>query len=186
MTKVSYDFSAMDFSRVAVIGSAGSGKTTFSKSLGNLFGKDVIHLDKILWGQNWVELTHQEHVKILEPIVNEPSWIIDGLWAKTLEMRYKNATLVIFLNYKPTLCAWRAFCRSIKHTGKQRDDLALGCVEKVNFPFYRYILNFRKNSLPKIKAMQQTYPDVPVVCFATPKQTQAFLNQLEKHLLDNK
>ncbi len=177
-----YDFNSMDFSRVAIIGSAGSGKTTFTKTLGRLFNRDVVHLDKILWGQNWTELTNQQHLQILEPIVAQQSWIIDGLWAKTLDVRYKNATLVIFLDYKPTLCAWRAFWRSVKHGGKQRDDLALGCVEKVNFGFYKYILNFRKNSLPKIQQAQQNYPNVPIVSFKNPRQTQRFLQQLKQHL----
>ena len=185
MTNKTYDFSAMDFSRVCVIGSAGSGKTTFSKALGQMLDRDITHLDKILWGENWMELTHQQHVDILAPVVENPTWIIDGLWCKTLEMRYKRATLVIFLNYKPTLCAWRAFCRSVKNTGKQRDDLALGCVEKVNFPFYKYILNFRKNSLPKIVDIQQRYPNVQLVNLCSPTQTQQFIAQLKDYLVAN-
>ena len=186
MTKLTFDFSAMDFSRVCVIGSAGSGKTTFTKTFGNLLGRDVTHLDKILWGENWTELTVDEQKANLAPVVAQENWIIDGLWPKTLEMRYSKATLVIFLDYTRILCAWRAFTRALKHKGKQRDDLALGCVEKVNPSFYKYILTFNKHSLPKIKAMQQSYPNVPVVSFKNPKQTQAFLTQLEKHLCGNK
>ena len=92
MTKPAYDFSQMDFSRVCVIGSAGSGKTTFCKALGNLLGRQVTHLDKILWGENWTELTREQQVQILTSVVETDQWIIDGLWASTLEMRYKRAT----------------------------------------------------------------------------------------------
>lgn len=182
MSKPVFDFSQMDFSRVAIIGSAGSGKTTLAKQLGTLFDRPVTHLDKILWGENWTELTHEQRLQILQPIVDLSQWIIDGTWAKTLEYRYKRATLVIFLDYKPTFCAWRAFRRSLKHKGIQRDDLAEGCIEKINFGFYRYILNFRKNTLPRIKNMQQTYPDVPVLCLKTTKQTKAFLSALQSFL----
>lgn len=182
MTKHTYDFSQMDFSRVAIIGSAGSGKTTFAKSLGNLLNRPVTHLDKILWGENWTELTHEQRLEILAPIVDLPQWIIDGTWANTLECRYKRATLVIFLNHKPLSCAMRAFRRSLKYKGIQRDDLADGCIERVNFGFYRYILNFRKNTLPRIKNMQQTYPNVPVISLKTTKQNKAFLSALQNFL----
>jgi adenylate kinase family enzyme len=182
MTKPAYDFSQMDFSRVCVIGSAGSGKTTFCKALGNLLGRQVTHLDKILWGENWTELTREQQVQILTSVVETDQWIIDGLWASTLEMRYKRATVVIFLNYKPTLCAWRAFTRAIKHKGKQRDDLATGCIEKIDFSFYNYILKFRKHSLPKIQQLQHDYPTVPVVCLNTPNQTQQFVEQLQVYI----
>ena len=182
MTKLQYDFSTMDFSRVAVVGSAGSGKTTFSKAVANLFNRQVTHLDKILWGPNWTELTNEQHVQILEPIVNQPSWIIDGMWSKTLNMRYKNATLVIFLDYKPALCAWRAFWRSVKHGGKQRDDLADGCLERIDPNFYKYILNFRKGCRLKVVQAQQDHPNVPIVIFTHPKQAQAFLKQLQAHI----
>ncbi len=182
MKKLTYNFSQMDFSRVAIIGSAGSGKTTFSRQLAEMFCRDVTHLDRILWGENWTELTHEQRLEILAPIVDLPQWIIDGTWANTLECRYKRATLVIFLNYKPLFCAMRAFRRSLKYKGVQRDDLAEGCIERINFGFYRYILNFRKNTLPRIKNMQQTYPNVPVISLKTTKQTKAFLTALQNFL----
>lgn len=185
MTKHVFDFPTMDFSRVAIIGSAGSGKTTFAKTLGKLLDRQPTHLDKILWGENWTELTNEQHVQILEPIVNAPTWIIDGMWSKTLDMRYKNATLVVFLDYKPALCAWRAFWRSVKHGGKQRDDLATGCVERVDPQFYKYILNFRKGCRLKVVQAQQDYPNVPIISFKNPKQTKAFLTQLQEYLNRN-
>lgn len=182
MTKLTHDFSQMNFDRVAIIGSAGSGKTTFAKTLGSLLGRQVVHLDKILWGENWTQLTHEQHLQILEPIVQGNQWIIDGMWAKTLELRFKNATLVVFLDYKPSLCAWRAFSRSLKNGGKQRDDLATGCVEKIDFSFYNYILKFRKHSLPKIKQLQLDYPSVQVISLKNPKQTQQFVEQLQAYV----
>ena len=185
MTKSIYDFSTLDFSRIAVIGSAGSGKTTLSKNVGKLLNRPVTHLDKILLGENWTDLPHEQHVQILQPIVEQPTWIIDGMWSKTLQMRYQRATLVLFLDYKPALCAWRAFTRSLKFNGKQRDDLAPGCVDKINLDFYKYILNFRKGCRLKVVQAQKDYPNVPVICFTKPKQARQFLSQLEQYLNNN-
>ena len=182
MTKHIYDFPQLDFSRVCVIGSAGSGKTTFSKKIGNLIGITPTHLDKILLGENWTDLTHEQHVQILKPIVDKPTWLIDGMWSKTLDMRYKNATLVLFLDYKPAVCAWRAMTRSLKHMGKQRDDLAPGCKDKLDLKFYKYILGFRKGCRLKVLQAMQDHPSVPIIAFTKPKQAQEFFKQLEEYL----
>ena len=52
-TKMQVDISELDFSRVSVIGCPGSGKTTFTNELGAILGREVVHLDKLLWGANW-------------------------------------------------------------------------------------------------------------------------------------
>ena len=40
--------------RIVVIGSAGSGKSTLSQKLGQIYSLPVVHLDKYYWKPNWV------------------------------------------------------------------------------------------------------------------------------------
>ncbi len=182
MKKQQYDFSSYDFSRIAVIGCAGSGKTTFSKSIGKLLCQEVTHLDKILWGENWTELSMDQKLAIQSEATAKPHWIIDGMWCSTLPTRYPHATLVIFLDYKISLCLWRAIKRSIKHHGKQRDDLALGCVEKLDWSFYKYIANFNKHTRKTIESCANDNPQIPMIKLKSPKQTKIFLQQLQDFL----
>ena len=46
--------------RVLVIGGNGSGKSTFSKKLGEKTGRPVVHLDKIFWRGNWEYISREE------------------------------------------------------------------------------------------------------------------------------
>jgi len=41
--------------KIAVIGSGGSGKSTFSRKLGNILNLPVYHLDTVYWNPGWIE-----------------------------------------------------------------------------------------------------------------------------------
>ena len=119
------DFSALDFSRVAVIGCPGSGKTTFAKSMGAIMSRQVWHLDKVLWNPNWEMLPYDKRKAIHDGLISNSEWIIDGMWRSHLTDRFGRATLVIFLDYKRRVSYFRALKRRIKYRGKQRDDIAM-------------------------------------------------------------
>lgn len=183
MTK-KIDFSALDFSRVCVIGCPGSGKTTFSNNLGNLLGKQVVHLDSILWAENWQLRPEEQRLQIHDDVVSGQSWIVDGMWASYLQQRVQRSSLVIFLDYKRLLCFCRAFFRQVKYRGKQRSDLANGCIEKVDKEFLRYVWDFHKQSIPRVKDVLKQNANVCQVTFTTPRQAKVFLKQLAKYKKD--
>lgn len=174
------DFSALDFSRVAVIGCPGSGKTTFAKSIGEILNRTVIHLDKVLWGANWQMLPYGERKIIHDKIVCSDVWLIDGMWKSHLNERLDRATLVIFLDYKRCVSMCRAINRRIKYRGKQRDDIADGCLEKLDNYFLHYIWTFRRVVRPIILKEFANRPNLSVVTLATPKQTDSFLYNLKQ------
>lgn len=177
-----YDLSALDFARVAVIGCPGSGKTTFARSLGELLSREVIHLDKVLWGANWQMLPYDERQVIHGNLISADSWLIDGMWKSHLTERLDKATLVIFLDYKRSVSFNRAIKRRIKYRGKQRDDIADGCLEKLDSYFLRYIWTFRRRVRPYIHSVLAARPSLNVVTLSTPKQTQRFLDTLKQHV----
>ena len=64
--------------RVAVIGSGGSGKSTFSRALGEITGLPVVHLDKLHWHPNWVGTPPDEWEQVVRREIEKPDWIMDG------------------------------------------------------------------------------------------------------------
>jgi adenylate kinase family enzyme len=40
--------------RVLVLGSSGSGKSTFARKLGEITGLPVVHIDQLFWEPGWV------------------------------------------------------------------------------------------------------------------------------------
>lgn len=175
------DVAKLNFSRVAIIGCPGSGKTTLSKALQSILGREVVHLDKVLWKENWQMIEYEKRVEIHNGIIAGDSWVIDGMWRSHLPERISRATLVIFLDYKRGVCFRRAILRRLKFAGKQRDDIANGCLEKLDGYFLKYIWNFRKNVRPLILQLLQEHPEVQVVTLKNPKQTKTFQTQLSEY-----
>lgn len=171
-----------DFSRIAVVGCPGSGKTTFSNKLGKVLNRSVLHLDKLLWNPNWQMLPYDQRKTIHDKLVAQENWIIDGMWRSHLADRYSRATLVVFLDYSRRTCIRRAILRRIKYSGKQREDIAQGCLEKLDGYFLKYIWNFNKSVRPLILQLAQRSQTVCTITLTSPKAAKYFLKELEKFL----
>lgn len=173
------DVSAYDLTRIAVIGCPGSGKTTLSNKLGKILCRKVIHLDKVLWNPNWEMLPYDERKIIHDNLIAADNWLIDGMWRSHLVDRIERATTVIFLDYKRRVSFFRALKRRIKYAGKQRDDIAEGCLEKSDLYFTRYIWNFHKNVRPLIYSLAESHPQVKMIVLSTPKAAKQFVRRLQ-------
>lgn len=181
MKDVSWNFSELNFARVAIIGCPGSGKTTFSNQLQRILDREVVHLDKLLWQPNWQLPEFDTRAKIHAELIAKEQWIIDGMWKSHLTERVSRATLVIYLDYKRSLCLKRVLARRIKNNGKQREDIAEGCLEKLDSEFLKFVWNFNKVTRPQILQLVEQNA-VQTVVLNNPKQTQAFQLQLERFL----
>ncbi|MCM1533647.1 MAG: AAA family ATPase [Corallococcus sp.] len=185
-TKSQFDFSALNFSRVAVIGCPGSGKTTFARRLGEILSREVIHLDRVLWNSGWQMLPYDERAVIHDNLIAREEWIIDGMWKSHLPSRFEKATCVIFLDYPRRISFSRALKRRIKYSGKQRDDIADGCTEKLDGYFVKYIWTFNKKVRPLILELKENNPLITVETMRRPKETETFLKELEQYIAESK
>lgn len=81
--------------RIAIWGPPGSGKTTFSRKLGQQLKINVIHSDTIFQGQS----IHDSNIKQkTKAILQQSTWIIDGNFGELRIEVLKSAELVIILN----------------------------------------------------------------------------------------
>ena len=114
--------------RILIIGCAGSGKSTFAKKLHTLIDCELIHLDRIFWKPGWVRTPKNEWRKMQNELVTKESWIIDGNYHNTMDIRLSRADTVIFFDFPRILCLWNALKRSFKgHIfNAKRDDMADG------------------------------------------------------------
>jgi len=136
--------------RVLVIGSGGSGKSTFAKRLGELLDIDVKHLDGFYWRAGWQEPSKEEWLDKVKELASEDSWIMDGNFGGTLELRIQHCDTIIFLDLPRLLCLWRIAKRRLIYRGRSRPDMAEGCHEKLDWEFVRWVWNYRHRSRPKI------------------------------------
>lgn len=182
---IKFCFDGVDFSRVAIIGSPGSGKTTLSVQLADLLGMQPVHLDKLLWQKGWVLLPAEQRKQTHDNLIAQQQWLIDGMWGSLVADRYDRATVVIHLDYNPLLCLYRAYKRCVRSNGQTRFDMADGCPDKMDKEFVRYILGFRRNMGKKLRLLEQSHSDVVLFKMRTPAQTKRFLQQLQNYIAAN-
>jgi adenylate kinase family enzyme len=143
--------------RVAIIGSPGAGKSTFARKLGERLHIPVIHLDKLYWQPGWVEPDPKCWRETLTCALNAKSWIMDGHYGSTLDLRLGAADTVILLEFSRALCLWRVFIRVLRTYGRNRADMGPGCYEKVDWEFIKFIWNFNRDYLPLAKEKLQRF-----------------------------
>jgi adenylate kinase family enzyme len=136
--------------KILVIGSGGAGKSTFARRLSKILDLEIIHLDALYWQSGWVEMPKPEWKHLVQELVKRDSWIMDGNYSGTLELRMQACDTVIFLDLPPHICLWRIFKRSIRYRNRRRPDMAEGCPERLSFEFISWVWNYRNRSRPKV------------------------------------
>ena len=163
--------SLQSYPRIAIIGSPGSGKSTLAREIAEKTGHPLIPLDYYYWQPGWIPTPKDEFIARQHEWVQGERWIIDGNYKGTLELRFAAADLVIFLDLPRWLCALRV----IKRHGTKRPDMRPDVVESSIFSkdfaqFFGFIWRFKKDTMPKILALHEKYPDVEFVRLRTQKQ----------------
>src|SRR3972149_6557192 len=104
--------------RVLVTGMAGSGKSTFSRSLAAKTGLPGIHLDLHFWKPGWVAPSGLAGREKQSGLLAGDGWIADGNYHETLDLRLERADTVVFLDTPWWVCAGRAFLRGFRMPGE--------------------------------------------------------------------
>jgi len=110
--------------RVLVIGMAGSGKSTFSRSLSGRTGVPTVHLDVHSWKPGWVRPSEDEWRETQRSLLAGDAWIADGNDPETLDLRLERADTVVILETPWWICAARALARGLR---KPVGELPEGC-----------------------------------------------------------
>src|SRR5947209_5630928 len=109
--------------KIVIMGSSGAGKTTLAKELGPILKiKKVIHLDRLFWQRGWKGKTRDTRIDILQGLVREKQWIIEGNYFSVSELHLNEADTIIFLDTSPLCCLWRLMKRHRESRRRSRRD----------------------------------------------------------------
>jgi adenylate kinase family enzyme len=166
--------------KITVIGSGGSGKTTFSVKLGECLSVPVYHLDAFYWKPGWVKTPNDEWDSLQKDLVRKDEWIIDGNYERTLDIRLNASDTVIFFDISPWICLYRVVKRYVKYRGKTRPDLNERCPESLDLEFLRWILDFRKTKRPEIlEKLRKCSDHTRVIIVRTPGEVKRLLSDIK-------
>jgi hypothetical protein len=88
--------------------------STLAVRLGEITSLPVIELDKLSWRPDLTATPRDQFAAIQRELAAHESWIMDGDLGPydVLDVRPRAADTVVFMDFSPARCAWRAIRRS--------------------------------------------------------------------------
>jgi adenylate kinase family enzyme len=166
--------------RIMVVGSPGSGKSTFSRKLAEITGLPLIHLDKEFWNNGWIETPREEWVKKQKYLIEGTEWIVDGNYGGTMDIRLEKADTIICFKLTRRVCLLSYFKRVITNIDKVRSDMPEGCPEKFDFEFMKYIWNFPKTSGQKNINRLEKIVGKKIIVFENRRQAKRYILEFSR------
>ncbi len=164
--------------KILVIGSSGSGKTTFARRLGEVLSLKVVHLDSLFWSSGWVETPKDEWRTKVEKAIQGDSWILDGNYSATMDLRLPVCDTVIFLEIPRIICVYRILKRVATYKKGSRSDIPEGCDEKFDWDFVKIVWNYPIRSKPKVEILLKQFAnDKTIIRLKSNKEIENFLTK---------
>lgn len=128
--------------KITIIGSPGAGKSRLARKLGSIFHIRVYHLDRIFWLPRWKKKSRDTRIDILQDLVRERQWIIDGTYLNTSVLHLETADTIICLGISPFVCLWRVMKRHLEYDGRSRRDIPMESKDKLTLYLIWKVLGF--------------------------------------------
>lgn len=169
--------------RISVIGSTGSGKTTAARALAERLGFRHIEMDAVFWKPNWGETPDDEFLPAIDRATRGDRWVMDGNYSRTRPIVWPRLDTIVWLDYRFHVVFLRLLRRTIQRSWS-KEELWPGCEERFRKSFlstdsilvwlFRTFWRRRRN-VPNALA-QPEHEHIRVYRFRTPR---AFRNWLE-------
>ena len=99
--------------RICIVGTSGSGKTTFAQKLAKQLGYPCYELDQLYWKPDWQGSSNEELCASISDAMETDTWVIDGNYPQTMAMRWEQADTIIWLDYSFARILFQVVRRSI-------------------------------------------------------------------------
>ena len=138
--------------KVIIIGCSGAGKSTFARKLRDATGLPLHYLDRIWHRPDRTNISREEFDAALAGILVRDSWIIDGNYARTLELRLAACDTVFFFDFPVEDC----LAGVKQRRGTVREDMPWVELEP-DEEFLQWIHEFPQHTLPKMHKLLEQY-----------------------------
>lgn len=114
--------SASPYRRIAVIGTTGSGKTSFSRRVAAAIGAPHVELDGLFHGPNWTPAERDVFRARVSDAIAAPAWVTDGNYSSSLrDIIWPAADLLVWLDYPFRIVIWRLFLRTMRRSIRREE-----------------------------------------------------------------
>lgn len=169
--------------KIAVVGYSASGKSTFSKRLSKHYNIPVLHIDTIYFSKEMVVNDKKISEQKIYDFMKQDQWIIDGTYRYLANERYDEAEQLFIFDFNRFKCLYGVLKRYVTYRHQQRDTMAEGNPEKIDFGFIKWILwdGRKKDSKQLMKTFRTKYKD-KAIRFKNRRQVNQYLKSMNiKH-----
>jgi adenylate kinase family enzyme len=167
----------MSSKRILVLGPCGSGKTRLTRQLCHILGLPAVHLDAHFWQPGWVSTPQPEWRCVVGSLVGQESWIMDGTYESTLDLRIPAAEAIIMISRPRWSCLWGVLRRSLHYRDKPRPDAPPD--QPIDLAYLRYIWNYPVHTDPLVDELIKEYSqELPVISLANRNSVELLVEAL--------
>lgn len=172
-------------SRINIVGTTGSGKTTSARLLARQLGLRCIELDALFWRPDWGETPDEEFLPAVDAATRGDKWVLDGNYSRTRPIVWPRIDTIIWLDYRFPRVFWQLLRRTIRRS-VTRQELWNGCRERFRASFFSKdsILIWclktywrRRRNYPRL-FQRPEYSHITVLRFSSPREFKRWLTRL--------
>ena len=185
--------------RIVIIGSSGAGKSSLARELGSINKIKVYHLDRILRQRDWKEKPKETRIDIIQNLVREKQWIIDGTYLSTSDLHLEVADTIIVMDmpallcllriirrHRPLLHLWCAMRGHPEYHRCPRRDIPMGSTDKLTLVQIWKVLTFPFRVLRTLHQKLSNYNSKQIFRLHSTKEVEDFVAELELHAYEKK
>jgi adenylate kinase family enzyme len=107
--------------RIFILGTVGSGKSTFAKKLSKILKIKHYDLDDVFWSRKFNKKRSEvNRDKEFKELCDKKEWIIEGVYSTWIDYGIKKSNLVVLLKIPKISLSWRITKRSLKREKQKK------------------------------------------------------------------
>ena len=110
-----------DALRFNVIGTSGSGKSTFSRRLADILQAPHIEMDRLFWRPGWQQAPEADFLADLTAALDAPRWVLDGNYSRSIPVKWASVDAVIWLDYPFAVTFTQAVMRALQRAWRKQE-----------------------------------------------------------------
>jgi adenylate kinase family enzyme len=175
--------------RINVIGTSGSGKTTFGRDLADILNIPFVEMDAIFWGPEWTFPEDDKLFRRLAAALEAESWVLDGNYTRTLPIKWERVDIVIWLDFSFPRTLYQALARAITRV-ITKEELWPGTGNKESFRMllsresivWWTIKTHRRNRKKFFQYLgSDEFSFIKFIRLRSPAEAQALLQKISNH-----